>query len=120
MPDGSYAMVDTGSSTTSYECEVGQITAATSLIVSGDRTTREATYYEFQVNIAHNIMYSTTYGSGMLRLIFPSEFRLTNGIGCYQSCPTEILSITKTSTSTVDVKITSGTSILASNNPWII
>jgi hypothetical protein len=120
MPDGTYALVDTGSSTTSYECEVGQITAATSLIVSGDRTTREATYYEFQVNIAHNIMYSTTYGSGMLRLIFPSEFRLSSGIGCYPSCPTEILSITKTATSTVDVKITSGTSIFASNNPWII
>jgi hypothetical protein len=71
MPDNTYALVDTGSSTSSYNCEVGQITAATSLVVDGDITTREATYYEFQVNIAHNIMYSATYGSGMLRLIFP-------------------------------------------------
>ena len=120
MPDSAYALVDAGSSTASYDCDVGQITAATSLVVSGDITTREATYYEFQVNIAHNIMYSTTFGSGMLRLIFPSEFRLSNRIGCYSSCPTEIASITRTDTSTVDIKITTGTSILASSNPWII
>jgi len=90
MPDATYAYVDTGSSTNSYDCDVGQITAATSLVVIGDLTTREATYYEFQVNIAHNIMYSSTFGSGMLRLIFPSEFRLTSNIGCYLSCPSKI------------------------------
>lgn len=119
MPDGTYAEVDKGSSATSYTCTSGSITSAQALRVTDD-TTMRTSIYEFQINLGRSINYNVATGSGMLRLTFPSDIRLpSSGISCV-TCPSQISSVTRTSSSTIDVLIANGNSILASNNPLVL